>query len=85
MNKKNKLTLIIAIPCPYCIRVLNYMNEKEINDIEIIDTKWDQNEHFRLREQYGKTQVPLLLINDSPLYESLDIIKYLEETYNEFS
>tara|TARA_A100001015_G_C14500982_1_gene522968 strand:+ start:223 stop:477 length:255 start_codon:yes stop_codon:yes gene_type:complete len=82
MKKNNNLTLYIATSCPYCVRVTNFMAQKKLTDINIIDTYWDPLEHQRLKKQYGKSQVPLLLINDSPLYESLDIIKYLEEQYD---
>ena len=73
------LKLIIAMPCPYCIRVIDYIEKHHIQSIEIHDTGWDQNEHQKLKETYGKSQVPLLLINDSPLYESSDIINYLKD------
>ena len=73
------LKLIIATPCPYCTLVTNFIEKNNIEGVEIIETYWDPEEHLRLRKTYGKSQVPLLLINDSPLYESLDIIRYLEE------
>ncbi|MEK9728156.1 MAG: glutathione S-transferase N-terminal domain-containing protein [Candidatus Margulisiibacteriota bacterium] len=79
------LKLIVAFPCPFCNLVLDYIEHEEIKDIEIIDTKWDQNYHEKLKKSYGKTQVPLLLIDDKPLYESMAIIKYLEASKNELS
>ncbi len=72
------LKLIVAMPCPFCVTVVNYINENNLN-IEVEDTQWDQNRHQELKRNYGKTQVPLLLIDGSPLYESRDIINYLEE------
>lgn len=36
-----------------------------------------------LRRIGGKTQVPCLVIDGKALYESLDIIKWLEENYNQ--
>ncbi len=82
MKENNNLTLYIATSCPYCVRVTNFMAQKNLTGIKIIDTYWDPLEHQRLKKKYGKSQVPLLLINDSPLYESLDIIRYLEEQYD---
>ena len=73
------LKLIIAHPCPYCILVTDFIKKHNISSVEIHDTHWDPEEHQNLKNNYGKTQVPLLLINDSPLYESSDIIEYLKE------
>jgi glutaredoxin 3 len=73
------LTLIIAHPCPFCVRVTDFIKEHNITSVHIHDTQWNQDEHNALREKYGKSQVPVLLINDSPLFESLAIIKYLGE------
>ena len=72
------LKLIVAMPCPFCVMVVNYINDHNL-DIEVEDTKWNQERHLELKAAYGKTQVPLLLIDGSPLYESRDIINYLEE------
>lgn len=81
MNQK--LKLIIARSCPYCVRVTRFMDENQITGVEIEDTYWDPITHSKLKKKYGKSQVPLLLIDDSPLYESLDIIEFLKETFNE--
>ena len=71
------LKLIVAIPCPYCSLVVDFIKKNKITSVEIHDTEWNSTEHQKLKETYGKSQVPLLLINGSPLYESLDIINYL--------
>jgi glutaredoxin 3 len=71
------LTLIVANPCPFCDKVVNYIQKSNIADVVIVDTEWDPSEHDRLRREYGKTQVPLLLIDNQPLYESDAIIDYL--------
>ena len=75
------LKLIIASPCPFCLLVTDFIKNNSITSVQIHDTCWDEKEHATLRERYGKSQVPLLLINDSPLYESLDIINYLKENH----
>ncbi|MGA0242117.1 MAG: glutathione S-transferase N-terminal domain-containing protein [Candidatus Marinamargulisbacteria bacterium] len=78
------LKLIVASPCPYCAVVTQLIEEKALN-VDIIDTQWDPKMHDTLREKYGKSQVPLLLIDDTPLYESNDIIAYLKEHAHEYS
>jgi glutaredoxin 3 len=72
------LELIIASPCPYCDLVVNFIHQNKITDIPITDTKWDPKQHEQLKNAYGKSQVPLLLINNQPLFESLDIIDYIK-------
>jgi len=73
------LKLITAIPCPFCTYVIDFINENNITSVEIYDTCWNKDEHLELKEKYGKTQVPLLLIDGKPLYESADIIDYLDK------
>ena len=73
------LQLIIAHPCPFCVRVTDFIEQHNITSVDIHDTQWNPEEHDALRKKYGKSQVPMLLINDSPLFESLDIINYLRE------
>ncbi len=73
--------LIVAFPCPFCTYVMNYIEKNNLNDIQIIDTNWSSETHQELKKKYGKTQVPLLLINDEPLYESRDIIDYFRRHY----
>ena len=73
------LKLITAIPCPFCTRVIDFIEDHNITTVEIYDTCWNKQEHLDLKEKYGKTQVPLLLIDGEPLYESADIIHYLSE------
>ena len=75
MSKKYEL--IIALPCPFCINVLNFINENGFDFVTITDTKWDQSMHDSIQKNYGKSQVPLLLVNNEPIYESLDIIDFL--------
>ena len=77
-QKLPKLELYIAYPCPYCILVTDFIKQHNIHSVEIIDTLWKKETHLELKRQYGKTQVPLLLIDGKPMYESLDIIHYLK-------
>ena len=77
-NKEEKnIKLIIATPCPFCKHVTDFIEERDLNEVEVLETSWDPKVHQSLKNKYGKTQVPLLLINDQPLYESQDIISYL--------
>lgn len=61
--------------CPYCRKVLAYMEEQDIacEQRDVLEPG--------LRDELiaigGKAQVPCLVIDGQPLYESDDIIEYL--------
>lgn len=73
-----KLDLYIFPTCPYCRRVLNYIEESGREDIELHDAKNDEEAARYLIENGGKYQVPCLFIDGKPMYESLDIIEWLK-------
>ena len=65
--------------CPYCQRVMKYINESGRSDIIFRDILQDPEAERTLVTVGGKKQVPCLFIDGTPMYESLDIIKWLEE------
>ena len=65
--------------CPYCRRVMDYIMQSGRNDIVYRDIINDPEAAETLIRVGGKRQVPCLFIDGKPLYESLDIIKWLEE------
>ena len=63
--------------CPYCQKVMKYMDENDIEYVKHdIDNKQEEETLIRLG---GKRQVPFLFNQKSGLkmYESADIIEYL--------
>ncbi len=70
------LVLYVKEGCPYCQKVRDYMEEK---GIEISMKFINQSEENRreLAEKGGKEQVPCLLVDGEPLYESDDIIEWM--------
>ena len=72
------LELFITYTCPFCLRVLDFVDrELSGKNIEIIDLNKDPekaNFHF---EKTGRYTVPCLYIDGSPMFESLDIINFL--------
>ncbi len=71
-------TLYYQKSCPYCQKVLNFMDENKITmDTRDTNQPGNQNDLVRIG---GKKQVPCLIINGKALYESEDIIDYLRET-----
>ena len=74
------LVLYSMESCPFCQVVLTYLNDNNIT-LEIRDIIQQSEYRAELIEKGGKSQVPCLLINDTPLYESMDIIKWFKDTY----
>ncbi|KGF07389.1 glutaredoxin family protein [Urinicoccus massiliensis] len=72
------LRLFTSTYCPYCERVKLVMENKGITGVEIINIDTDPDMRDYLIEKGGKKQVPCLFIGDQAMYESQDIINYLE-------
>ena len=68
-------TLYYRKTCPYCQKVLRFMDENAIS-LDKRSTDLERNEQDLIRIG-GKKQVPCLVINGKPLYESDDIVAYL--------
>lgn len=65
--------------CPYCQRVMQYLESAGRKDIIFRDIVESAEAAETLVKVGGKLQVPCLFIDGKPLYESLDIIRWLEE------
>jgi len=63
--------------CPYCRRVLRFMNKYDIV-IPIKDPLDDPAVRDELVRLGGKSQVPALLVDGEVLYESRAIIAWME-------
>ncbi len=75
-----ELTLYYYDSCPFCRRVLHYLEQNEIkiplkNLLTSIDIRQE------LVKIGGKSQVPCLVIDGKALYESNDIIQWFEENW----
>lgn len=72
-----KLDLYKFDACPYCQRVCKVIDKSGRTDIEYHDIRKNEADRLYLIEHGGKEQVPCLFIDGKPLYESLDIIDWL--------
>lgn len=74
-----KYVLYIYETCPFCQKVLRYMNEAGIT-IPLKNAR-DPKIAAELVEIGGKEQVPCLVIDGTAMYESDDIIRYMKENF----
>lgn len=72
------LVLYMKPTCPFCLKVMSFVEERGI-DLPMRDIVADADAADTLIEVGGKRQVPCLFIDGKPLYESGDIIAWLDE------
>lgn len=72
------LELFILETCPYCKKVMEYMDENKISYKKFDISNKDSED--ALVKIGGKRQVPFLIDNDRniQMYESSDIIEYVK-------
>ncbi len=77
------LTLYVRTGCPFCIRVQSFMKEADIPYVE--KNIADETVLKEILNKGGVQQVPFLMDDerDVLLYESIDIIEYLNQYYME--
>ncbi len=75
----NMLDLYVSQYCPYCKKVMNYLDENNI-EYKMLDVGEAENFN-KLVKLGGKDQVPFLndTDNDVLMYESSDIINYISK------
>ena len=77
MASNHDLQLYIRYTCPYCVRVLRYMERAGIK-VPLHDITASEDDRLFLVREGGKQQVPCLFIDGVAMYESLDIIDWME-------
>lgn len=82
-QEKPQLVLYIRPSCPYCRKVTNYL-KKEKKSIPTKDIGTDKNALNELIQKGGKRQVPCLMINGKPMYESNDILNWLKNNKSKY-
>lgn len=74
----NTLTLVSHNLCPYVQRIAISLIEKEVPFTRRYIDLVDKPDWFKAISPMGKT--PVLLVNAAPIFESVAILEYLEET-----
>lgn len=70
------LTLYKHDACPYCIRIFTFLQTHSVF-MEMADTRKSQEVRAALIQLTGRTQVPCLVIDGIPFFESSDILEWL--------
>lgn len=73
----HNLELYVLDGCPFCARVLRHMKAHGI-ELPVKSVSRDPEARAYLIERGGKLQAPCLFIDGKPLYESADIIDWLD-------
>ena len=73
------LELYISQTCPYCRKVMNFLEENKI-EYKKMDVAVTKNLDVLINVG-GKHQVPFLIDEHVNMYESDDIINYIKEHY----
>lgn len=70
--------------CPYCLKVRQFMSDNSVSYVSLVTPNGSESRKI-LEKLGGKQQVPFLLDTDHGewLYESSDIIDYIEKNYVE--
>lgn len=78
MSDSRDLVLYYRPTCPFCVRVTNFIDRNGIQ-VKLRNISKDPQAAATLIEVGGKQQVPCLFIDGKPLYDSSDIIDWLQE------
>lgn len=76
-----EMTLYYKRECPYCQKVLDHL-KKLGKDIPKKDINQEPGTKDELIKMSGKSQVPCLMIDQKPLFESDAIITFLSKNIN---
>lgn len=78
MPANHELELYVMTGCPYCIKVKNFLASNGIS-IPQRNITTDRTAERHLIAVGEKRQVPCLFIDGKPLYESSDIITWIQK------
>lgn len=76
MARERDLQLYIRYYCPYCVKVLRFMERAGI-EVPLHDITASEQDRLFLVREGGKQQVPCLFVDGVAMYESDDIIEWM--------
>ncbi len=78
------LQLFYFAECPFCQDVMHKIDTLNLN-VTLEDVKADSSRIDKIIKDLGKKTVPVLYINNKPMTESANIIKWLDENKDNLS
>lgn len=78
MATDHELAFYVMTGCPYCIKVKRFLADNGVT-IPERNISTDSDAEQTLIAVGGKRQVPCLFIDGTPLYESGDIIAWIQK------
>lgn len=82
--RKQDFELYFKPDCPFCLKVLDFFRDNGIikfTSYNIEDETSGYENQEKLEKVGGKIQVPCMVIDGKPMYESDDIIEYAKENF----
>lgn len=79
------IQLYVKFDCPFCGKVMQTiekLNLKKGEDFEYIDAALGTPGREIVFKEGGKSQVPFMIDGDTRMYESGDIIEYIEKKFS---
>jgi glutathione S-transferase len=76
-DQTRKLALYKYDTCTYSLRVMRAIERLGL-EVEFRDVRLDREHRSALQARTGRTMVPCLIIDDTHLFESVDILAWLE-------
>lgn len=73
-----KLELFYFDACPFCQVVLNVIKQLDLK-VELLNIQEDPQDFNRLVQDTGRKTVPCLYVDNRPMFESADIIDWLQK------
>lgn len=65
--------------CPFCVRVMGKLRQLGVEGVRMRDTLREPGAEAELVRRGGSDMVPCLFIDGQPMYESADIVAWLEK------
>ncbi len=72
--KKPNVVIYTKDPCPYCVRAIRFLNDRNI-PYEEIDLTDQQDEIDRIKNETGWRTVPIILINNKLVGGYTDLVE----------
>ncbi len=73
----HQLAIYYFDACPYCQIVMEVIDDLDLK-VEKRDVRQDRNHFNKLIQDTGRSTVPCLYIDNQPMHESADIVRWLK-------